>query len=423
MSDFWAERFETTVLSSLFVLFNGSYQVMRGYLRIQAGLVFLTLFFSHQAVAEPISALQRTSKFSLQSRVLDEAREIYVLAPEKFDPNCECYTTVYVLDGEWSFLLVSSYLAYLSRWNRIPDIVVTGVRNVNRNRDYLFAEDRNFPASGGAESFTKFVKEEWMPTVEKAYGGNGKRVLLGHSFGGTYTLYSLISDPGLFDAYIAIGSSTWVSGKALFPMADEYLKTPNGKNLFLYMAVAEADGGATVPDGIAFARKFEENPLPSLEVHFEIIKETNHFTAVTPGMISAFEKLYPVWGMDKEVREIALRTGSKGLDEWFEKKQADLGYRFQPPKMELEFLAIELAREGYGEAAETVVNSLLKRNPKSYSGHFALGFVYYHQEKYAEAVEPFEKAASFAREAGETSTLIARYDRAAENVRTRLEAE
>ncbi len=216
---------------------------MRGYLRIQAGLVFLTLFFSHQAVAEPISALQRTSKFSLQSRVLDEAREIYVLAPEKFDPNCECYTTVYVLDGEWSFLLVSSYLAYLSHWNRIPDIVVTGVRNVNRNRDYLFAEDRNFPASGGAESFTKFVKEEWMPTVEKAYGGNGKRVLLGHSFGGTYTLYSLISDPGLFDAYIAIGSSTWVSGKALFPMADEYLKTPNGKNLFLYMAVAEADGG------------------------------------------------------------------------------------------------------------------------------------------------------------------------------------
>ncbi len=140
-------------------------------------------------------------------------------------------------------------------------------------------------------------------------------------------------------------------------------------------------------------------------------------------MISAFEKLYPVWGMDKEVREIALRTGSKGLDEWFEKKQADLGYRFQPPKMELEFLAIELAREGYGEAAETVVNNLLKRNPKSYSGHFALGFVYYHQEKYAEAVEPFEKAASFAREAGETSTLIARYDRAAENVRTRLEAE
>ncbi|MHA1544015.1 MAG: alpha/beta hydrolase-fold protein [Alphaproteobacteria bacterium] len=387
------------------------------------GSFFLVIIIFSMASAEPVSAPSRTETFKIYSKTLDEEREIYVLAPEGFDPNNEGYTTIYVLDGEWSFPLVSSYFDYLSRWHRIPNVVVTGVRNVDRNRDYVFAEDRNFPGSGGSDKFAEFLENEWAPLIEEKFNGNGRRVLIGHSFGGSFTLYSLMTDPGFFDAYIAIGSSTWVANRGLFGLADEFLETSIDENIFLYMGVAEADGGATVPDGIAFAEKLDANPMEGLETYFEIIDETNHFTAVTPALFSAVEKLYPVWGMDKEVEDLILNKGADALDTWFEEQEASLDFRFIPPKMELEFMAIDMARESHGEAAEAIINNLLAREPKSFTSLFALGFVYYHQGKFQEGIEPFEKAAEYAREAGEAPTQIARYERAAENLRERLKTQ
>ena len=316
--------------------------------------------------------------------------------------------------------MVSSYVDYLVRWNRIPPMIVTGARNVDRNRDFLWAEDSNFPGSGGADAFTRFVESEWATQIANRFKAQGPRILAGHSFGGSYTLYSLTNSPGFFDAYIAIGSSTWVSGRAIFDEADSFLQSPLDKNLFLYMAVAEADGGATVPDGVAFAEKLQSQPLAGLETHFEIIDETNHFTAVTPALVSALDKLYPAWGLDTEVREVMSNEGVEGLNQWFSKKEQTLGYRFFPPKMELENLAISMAQEGQGPQAEALVENLLNRYPESYTTLFAQGFVYVRQGKLAEAVAPFEAAARYAGEAGETPTLVARYQRAAETIKARM---
>jgi predicted alpha/beta superfamily hydrolase len=375
------------------------------------------------ALAEPITAQQRTDTLTLYSKILDEEREIYVLVPEDFDPGAKGYTTIYVLDGEWSFPMVSSYIDYLSRWKRIPNLIVTGVRNVDRNRDYIFAEDRSFPGTGGADQFQRFLAEEWAPTIEEKYNGSGKRILLGHSFGGAFALYSMMTAPDLFDAYIAVGSSTWVAQRGLFKVAEEFLRKPLQEKFFLYMAVAEADGGATVPDGIAFAELFEQTPNESIEWYFEVIEETNHFTAVMPALFKAIERLYPAWGMDKEVEEIALTQGAEVLDNWFQEKEADLGFRFLLPSMELEFLAVDLASKGHGRAAEIVMGELLDRNPDSFTSLYALGLVYGRQGRYREAIEPIDKASRLAREAGETPTLVARYEKALERTRELMAEE
>lgn len=386
---------------------------------IKTGLLSGCALFlgSTLALAEPITAQERTDTLSVYSKILDEEREIYVLAPEDFDPGAGGYTTVYVLDGEWSFPMVSSYIDYLSRWKRIPNLLVTGIRNVDRNRDYIFAEDHSFPGTGGANQFRRFVSEEWVPLIEENYNGNGTRILIGHSFGGSFALYSMMTDPGLFDAYIAIGSSTWVAQRGLFEVAEEFLGQPLQDEIFLYMGVAEADGGATVPDGMAFAELFEQAPNEKIEWYFEVVKETNHFTAVMPALFSAIEKLYPAWGMDKEVEEIALTQGFEGLNTWFEEKEAELGFRFLLPMMELEFVAIDLAGKGHGRAAEVLMGELLDRRPESFTSLYALGLVYGRQGRYQEAIEPIEEAAKLAREAGETPTLVERYERALERTK------
>ena len=121
--------------------------------------------------------------------------------------------------------------------------------------------------------------------------------------------------------------------------------------------------------------------------------------------------------MDKEVEEIALEQGAEGLDSWFEEKEADLGFRFLLPSMELEFLAINLAGKGHGPAAEVLMGELLERQPGSFTSLYAVGLVYGRQGRYQEAIEPITKAAQLAREAGETPTLIARYERALDRTR------
>ncbi|MGH2622251.1 MAG: alpha/beta hydrolase [Sphingobacterium sp.] len=67
-----------------------------------------------------------------------------------------------------------------------------------RIRDYTYpkalAQD-SFPTSGGANSFYSFLKNELIPTIDRNYRTDKfSRTLMGHSFGGYFTLYVLLQD-------------------------------------------------------------------------------------------------------------------------------------------------------------------------------------------------------------------------------------
>jgi predicted alpha/beta superfamily hydrolase len=72
--------------------------------------------------------------------------------------------------------------------------VGVGIINTNRRRDLLYIK--------GADKFLDFVTSELIPVVEKDYRTQ-KRILYGHSFGGGFTLYSMINKPNYFNYYIA----------------------------------------------------------------------------------------------------------------------------------------------------------------------------------------------------------------------------
>jgi predicted alpha/beta superfamily hydrolase len=54
----------------------------------------------------------------------------------------------------------------------------------------------------GADKFLDFITSEVIPYVEKGYNIL-TRILHGHSFCGSFTVYSLINKPGSFDCFIA----------------------------------------------------------------------------------------------------------------------------------------------------------------------------------------------------------------------------
>jgi predicted alpha/beta superfamily hydrolase len=83
-------------------------------------------------------------------------------------------------------------------------------KNQSRNTDFLpKAIDKETikkydKFSGGADKFLSFVKSEVVPFIDKKYKTLPLRVAVGHSNGGTFISYSLLNEPDLFDAYIAI---------------------------------------------------------------------------------------------------------------------------------------------------------------------------------------------------------------------------
>ena len=84
----------------------------------------------------------------------------------------------------------------------MPEMIVVGIQNTNRTRDMTPTKTES-ANSGGGENFMKFIETEVMPMVEKNYRTQPFKIFAGHSLGGLTVIYSFVSRPDLFNAYIA----------------------------------------------------------------------------------------------------------------------------------------------------------------------------------------------------------------------------
>lgn len=325
---------------------------------VVAGLLILA-----PAHADTFNSADRTTTHAVASDALGEQRRIYVRTPIGYDPKVQDYPVVYVLDAEWNFELVASYLDYMKDNGLYPPMIVVGVENVNRNRDYVPRADANFDDTGRADAFLEFVETEWVPFVDQRYPTSAERILVGHSFGGVFTLHALFKSHELFDAYFALGSSAWIADRVLFEEAEAFFENTPQADEFVYMAVGEGDGGPTVPSSRDLAALFEEKAPASLEWTYDETSKTDHFKNVVSGMHDGFMALFPAWEFEAEVAEKARAEGAEGVNAWFDEKEAALGYRFVPAWFDMGVAALMLGRDGHHEAALALMARLRDHHP------------------------------------------------------------
>ncbi|QLC21161.1 alpha/beta hydrolase [Parasphingopyxis sp. CP4] len=313
--------------------------------------------------ASPVQSTDREEELAVESLVIGESREITVRLPASYSETQDRYPVFYVTDADWNYRIVADYVDYLSYWGRIPETIVVGIRNVDRNRDFVPRPSASFPNSGEADAFRDFLTDELKPMIDGRYRTSGFNTLFGHSFGGVITAYVMMTRPDAFESYIALSTSTWVSGRFLFEEAERFFAAPEYPELFYYMAVAEADGGATVPDGNAFAEMFEARAPDSIEWHYSVVPRTNHFSVVMPAFADAIERLYPAWGFDTALQERIETDGATAINSWFAEREAELGPRFYPQAMELGLLGIRLAAAGEADAARALFARVHREHP------------------------------------------------------------
>lgn len=173
-------------------------------------------------------ALGRLVKF--RSDILSEYRSFRVHFSEAAAEAAAAGAPVLlfcVIDGERLFAPVAAFCDYLTggRMKAAVAPLVVGIDTIGpvvRTRDltpYASTAGRDGKPveggkalGGGAPRFLECIQKEVLPAAEAMLPAGariGRRVLMGHSFGGLFTLKALVSGPKPFDDFVAIDPSLW----------------------------------------------------------------------------------------------------------------------------------------------------------------------------------------------------------------------
>ena len=216
-------------------------------LQIFPWLVALSLSIG---AAFPVFAEELTVKLgvtdSVHSTRLNEDRALIVHLPPDYETSGGSYPVLYLLDGDRDAMLEAlAATANLERHKFMPEIIVVGIANVDRDRDMMPLSTKQYTvAKPGAEDFLGFIGDELIPYIEKKYRTRGPRVLCGESLSGLFTLYAFLTKPALFDAYIG-RSSGWLSDMNDYftSLADRAFHRPQayqGKVAFMSMSLMDS---------------------------------------------------------------------------------------------------------------------------------------------------------------------------------------
>lgn len=173
------------------------------------------------ASQSPEVRLPHSRQWMLQSSASGRAYQVSVAVPDGPAPD-EGYAVIYVLDGNSMFLTtVETVRAHARRRDAGSDkrAIVVGIgypegvdiaaaRTLDLTPDAH--EPRNRHPSGGADAFLDFIVDDVKPRIAREFPVDPQRqALMGHSFGGLFTIGTLTRRPEVFQTYVGMSSSFW----------------------------------------------------------------------------------------------------------------------------------------------------------------------------------------------------------------------
>ncbi|HEX5941194.1 MAG TPA: alpha/beta hydrolase-fold protein [Anaerolineales bacterium] len=188
---------------------------------------------------------------SLESSATGRSYDLYVRLPDEYrQDQAVKYPILYVLDGQWDFKLLDSIYGGLHYDKFVPAMIIVGITysgedpdyGALRALDYTPVRDLFFPGSGEGAKFLAFFKEELIPFIESEYPADpSERMLMGSSFGGTFTLYAMFAEPGLFRGYIAGSPIVTFGNREVFKQEAAYASSHRDLPVRLFLGVGELE--------------------------------------------------------------------------------------------------------------------------------------------------------------------------------------
>ena len=177
------------------------------------------------------------------SQILEEERTISVSLPDGYETAEKTHPVLYVLDaeGEATFPKCVSTVNDLNAKGFVPQMIVIGISNTDRNRDMIPESVSHRPGSGGSSNFLSFIHNELMPYIQKNYRASDYSILYGMSNSALFAVYALLEKPETFDAVIASSPMIGHCPEYIQKKAEIFINKNQMNSQYLYMIYGTED--------------------------------------------------------------------------------------------------------------------------------------------------------------------------------------
>lgn len=359
---------------------------------------------------------------SVYSNIQKESRELYIHLPESYDSNSQRkYPVIYVLDGDVLLNAVSTVHDFY--WGGyMPEMIIVGISNENnRTRDLTTSKIESRRGTeynqehGGANDFIMSIEKELIPYIEKNYPVTNYRTLIGHSYGGLFTINVLINHTDLFENYLAIDPSLDWDNQKLLKQSKEVIKSKSleGKSLFITLSgqlhmqnyditinnVMQDSSEYTLfaRSNIEFFKFAESNKQDNFNIKWKFYKDDLHGTVPLPSILDGLVYFFEWYQMENTDRINSFDTPKEELYDIikYRAKKLQSHFRYQVPPYPEDLLIMS----GYmnldmeqAEKAKMYFEFAIEYYPESANAYDSMAEYYALQNDFENAIKNMTRA-------------------------------
>ncbi len=372
-------------------------KIKHRYVSIIISMLLIVSSFSYGQVIKNDIVLGK--RVSIESQVLNETRDLYIYLPEGYGQSDQSYPVMYVLDGESKFTISASIVNFYARIQQIPQMIVVGIPNVARNRDFTPIVNDRMQNSGGADNFIKFLEEELIEFVDNTYRTQNYKVLFGHSLCGMFSVYTLFTHQDLFNAYIAASPALMISDNYVINKAEEALIAQPNLNGQLYISIGDEPRYYDSLDKMTSVLTTNKSKVSwTLEKYLE----EDHGSVPLITIANGLRFIFSDWQLTNDIA----MGGVDAIKEHNQNRVKKYGFTTELAEARLNAIGYQLLQGGNTRKAIDIFKYNVELHPYSANVYDSLGDAYDAHGKKKKALENYKKAVSIGEKTDDPSLAV-----------------
>jgi len=224
----------------------------------------------------------------LNSKILNQEREIQIYLPKDYDTSKEKCPVIYVFDSHKYFLNAVAYQQNLRFQDETPGYIVVGIKTKNNERRKLYNSE--------SSTFSNYLEKELLPYIDNTYRTLiSERVFFGWERAAAFGIEVLASKPNLFKGYF-IASPTFLTEKRISDVG-KLLDKKTSLDNYLYFTLGDVEAWS-LDNTNSLAELLKKKAIGKLRWKYDLFDDENHYstTIVTmnKGLKSFFKDYAPI---------------------------------------------------------------------------------------------------------------------------------
>jgi len=325
----------------------------------------------------------------IHSQILDEDRLLFVHLPREYEQTKLAYPVLYLLwvDIYNYFADAAMVTEKLGGTGEIPPLIIIGVANTNRYRDLLPVKTRDRSEGGGVDNFLRFIEEELIPHIDKTYRTKNFRILAGPQAAAIFSLYALITKPGLFQAVFS-GNPFMNPENAefLYPRAESFFKNTASLKNFLYIQCEKDERAQDLEYAQRLAGLLESEKPEGFRFEIEFKEPSGYFIPPLP-----FREGLRMLFSGHKLPDNFQTNSIKDIIDYYKKRSEEYGFEVDIPPHLLAMEGNKLNQRGKTREALEVFEYQLDQNPRSLDALWGCGETYRGMGEFEKARDHYKR--------------------------------